>query len=126
MSNCLVCKSIINSNRRGIKYCSNACKQRAYYDRKHGVPEARLLRPIKEFRMIKEFGDEFDSLTYLEYSYILSQYPHIIAIKDQVELLLSVFEHVYQYNDETRDLHLKGLLEFQKKIQSTSLDRVGR
>ena len=36
MGNCTVCNSVINGNRKGKKYCSNACKQRSYNVRREG------------------------------------------------------------------------------------------
>ena len=127
MRNCIVCNSVIEGNRRGKIYCSNSCKQRAYYERKQGLRcTSPGIRPIGQFNSVKKQSSKLDGLTYLEYCYIISQYPASDSIDEQVETILAVFDHVYQYNEEITNAHQSGLLEFQRRLQeltTQSLDK---
>ncbi len=72
MSNCSVCQSVITSNRRGKKYCSIACKQRAYNARKNGVDTVFDFKTMHCYdQVILVLGESYH-ISFVEYQYVLS------------------------------------------------------
>jgi len=64
VTKCIVCGNVIDPPRRGKKYCSDACKSRAYFDRKKReeiIKEPEESTPVytfdyAEYKKVKEIG----------------------------------------------------------------------
>ena len=75
MGNCTVCNLVINGNRRGKKYCSNACKQQSYYVRRKGgvLPTFDSFTnsgfSFEQFLKIKVALGKDNDVSFLEYSF---------------------------------------------------------
>ena len=133
MSNCLVCKSIINSNRRGIKYCSNACKQRAYNARKSGIQVIETNASNLNHYCFKDYlkaigvlGEGFD-IPYIEYSFIRSCHPHITDLEDVIGLVRNSVDTAYNAYPEAEKIYQDALNKYQKAVFESSFgERVSK
>ena len=126
MSNCIVCNSVIESNRKGKKYCSVKCKQRAYHARKNGntLSPQVIKEPHYSYKEYKEFYSSltkhFD-ISYLEYCYIRSVLP---VIEDKSEILEMVEDVLYDaHKDDSSSylIYLTGFENYKKKLFQKSL-----
>lgn len=80
MTHCSVCNSYIKAPRPNKKYCSPACKQRAYYGRKNQLnspgQEGNRLFPYEDYlNHLKELEENDVFVNYLEYCYFRSLLP---------------------------------------------------
>ena len=120
MSQCIVCNSVINSNRRGIKYCSNACKQRAYNNRKRGLTatSGESGNPFQTYlNVIELIGEEY-YLPFSEFLFIKSCNPFVTSIDEFALLVQKVLEDVYDLNGDIDNVYKQGLNNFMKKWYS--------
>lgn len=105
MSTCKNCNTVISRNK---KYCSNACKQKAYRIRRNvtvklATPKfdenaATLFEYLFIAELIKKEYFTFKKLTYLEYEFARFLHPEIknmIKLKDQIVLIKKELENIH-------------------------------
>ena len=105
MIKCKNCNTVISRNK---KYCSNACKQKAYRIRRNVT--VKLASPkfdentptLFEYLIVKELIEKeyftYHKLTYLEYEFVRFLYPEIknmISLKDQILLIKKELEKIH-------------------------------
>ena len=120
MGNCTVCNSVINSNRRGKKYCSNACKQQSYYVRRKGgvLPTFDSFNysgfSFEQFLKIKVALGKDNDVSFLEYSFIRSCAPQVIKDEEIVELVKDIIYQVYDSTPKSETVYLEGLENYKR------------
>tara|TARA_B100001059_G_scaffold208004_1_gene219939 strand:+ start:645 stop:1016 length:372 start_codon:yes stop_codon:yes gene_type:complete len=105
MIKCKNCNTVI---RRNKKYCSNACKQRAYRMRRNVTvkldsPKFDENAPtLFEYLIVKELIEKeyftYHKLTYLEYEFVKFLHPEIknmISFKDQLLLIKKELDYIH-------------------------------
>ena len=105
MIKCKNCNTVISRNK---KYCSNACKQRAYRMRRNVTVKLDSTKfdenapTLFEYLIVKELIEKeyfsFNRLTYLEYEFARFLYPEIknmISFKDQLLFIKKELENSY-------------------------------
>jgi hypothetical protein len=105
MSTCKNCNTVISRNK---KYCSNACKQKAYRIRRNVT--VKLDSPkfddnaptLFEYLIVSELIENeyftYHKLTYLEYEFVRFLHPEIknmISLKDQILFIKKELENSY-------------------------------
>jgi hypothetical protein len=120
MGNCTACNSVINSNRRGKKYCSNACKQQSYYVRRKGgvLPTFDSVTysgfSFEQFQKIKVALGKDNEVSFLEYSFIRSCAPQVIKDEEIVELVKEITYQVYDSTPKSETFYLEGLENYKR------------
>lgn len=126
MSNCSVCDCVIKSKRIGKKYCSNACKQRAYYARKHSVlTPTNKQSPFDLYKMVKErLGSDYDH-SFMEFLFIQSCNPFITELDDLVLIVKDSIDNSYDFHGKIKPVYSQGLETFTKKWFEKGVGRLG-
>lgn len=117
MSNCIVCNSVIKSQRRGKKYCSNSCKQRAYYNRKNKIydaPDEKINLFQVYLQVVELLGDGYN-LPYSEFLFIKSCNPFVTSTTELSLLVQKTLEDVYGYSGEADPVYKRSLDQFMLK-----------
>ena len=123
MSNCTVCNSVIKSNRRGKKYCSNACKQRAYNDRKLQPKTSNLVFGVAHYESIMDELPEEYHVNYIEYQYILSIVPRESS-DNRSELkahIKAILDDAFNTTEEAKSSFGKNLNLFRDKFYTSRI-----
>ena len=105
MSTCKNCNTVISRNK---KYCSNACKQKAYRMRRNvtvklATPKFDENAPtLFEYLIVEELIEKeyffYKKITYLEYEFVRFLHPEIknmISFKDQLLSIKKELENSY-------------------------------
>tara|TARA_A100001015_G_C14796324_1_gene635114 strand:+ start:104 stop:409 length:306 start_codon:yes stop_codon:yes gene_type:complete len=88
MGKCIVCKIAIKKSRDGVKYCSNRCKQKAYYRRKYKGINYYFREPIngrydfQEYLEVKNILRDKIEIDYISYCFLRITAPNLNSIKD--------------------------------------------
>ena len=105
MSTCKNCNTVISRNK---KYCSNACKQKAYRIRRNVT--VKLDSPkfddnaptLFEYLIVKELIEKeyffYKKITYIEYEFVRFLHPEIknmISFKDQLLSIKKELDHIH-------------------------------
>lgn len=128
MSNCAVCNSVINSNRKGKIYCSNACKQRAYTMRINGISltstsqTQSVTYTFNEFKLITESLEEEYQVSYIEYCYIRSCARHMSNAEEIRSLIMNILDESYNTTAEARSQYLNGYEKYRSNFFEKALE----
>jgi len=125
MSNCIVCESVIKDNRKGKKYCSIKCKQRAYHARKNGEPlnieSNDTIYSYKEYKTIIDSIDSDYDVSFIEYCFIRSFLPKVSDEADISELVEGVLHDAYNKHEDSALIYITAFENYKSKLYKNSL-----